>query len=522
AELNYRQAIEINPQHLGGYINLHRLFDLSGKTNQAIDFAKKISQSYPDELFWGLKQYLVLPILYQNEEEINFYRHRFTEGLKTIINSLNLTTETLRKNALDTIKEHNNFFLAYQGKNDLNLQSQYGDLLERIIKANNWCNLGEIKKKKIQKKKIRVGYISSYLRNHTVGKLYLGWIKNHNRDHFEIYCYHLLGQTPLKDELTVKYQEYSDQFFTIEASDLENECQKIINSDLDILVFLDIGMESAIYPIAASRLAPIQCLTWGHPVTSGIPTIDYFLSSELMEPQNAQEHYREKLIFLPNISICYPQPSLPEQILDRSFFQLKKDSIIYLSCQSLFKYLPQYDYIFPRIAQQIKDAQFLFLSFYDSKGERITDLFKHRLQESFRKFDLNSEEYCLFLPRLNTQQYLSLNLISDVYLDTFSWSGGNTTLEAIACNLPVVTCPGELMRGRHSYGILKMLGVTETIASCEEEYIEIAVRLGSDLSYREEIREKIQANHHRLYDDLECIKALEKFYQDVIKIQNVT
>ena len=83
--------------------------------------------------------------------------------------------------------------------------------------------------------------------------------------------------------------------------------------------------------------------------------------------------------------------------------------------------------------------------------------------------------------------YLMINLLSDVYLDTFTWSGGNTTLEAIACNLPIVTCPGEFMRGRHSDSFLKMLGVTDTIAHNVAEYIEIAVKLGLNPVWRRDI-----------------------------------
>jgi predicted O-linked N-acetylglucosamine transferase (SPINDLY family) len=101
--------------------------------------------------------------------------------------------------------------------------------------------------------------------------------------------------------------------------------------NLDILVFLDIGMTPITTQMAGLRLAPIQCLTWGHPITSGIPTIDYFLSSELMEPENCQTHYTEKLILLPKISICYPQPKLPQKRENRSFFQLPSEAIIVTS-----------------------------------------------------------------------------------------------------------------------------------------------------------------------------------------------
>jgi predicted O-linked N-acetylglucosamine transferase (SPINDLY family) len=255
-------------------------------------------------------------------------------------------------------------------------------------------------------------------------------------------------------------------------------------------------------------------LTWGHPITSGIPTIDYFLSSDLIEPENAEEHYSEKLIRLPNLGISYGQPILHETRKTRSDFQLDNDAIVYLSCQSLNKYLPQYDYIFAAIAQRVPQAQFVFVASHIS--DSITEKFWQRLKKAFARFELNAEQYCLILPRFKYTDYLNLNKVSDIFLDSFIWSGGLTTLKAIDCNLPIVTCPGEFMRGRQSYGILKMLGVTETIAKDEAKYIEIAVKLGLDKEWRLSIVEQIQQNQARIYDDKTCVVALEEFYQRVV------
>ena len=266
--------------------------------------------------------------------------------------------------------------------------------------------------------------------------------------------------------------------------------------------------------IAGLRLAPIQCMAWGHPITSGLPTIDYFLSSDLMEPENAQAHYSEKLVRLPNISICYEKPSLPEPTKTRSDFQLREDAVVYLCCQSLFKYLPQFDYIFAEIAQRVPQAQFAFIA---SDTATITGQFQTRLRRNFANFDLDSEDYCVFIPKQHRVDYLNLNLVADIFLDSFGWSGGHTTLEAIACGLPVVTCPGEFMRSRHTYGILQMIGMTEMIAQNEAEYIEIAVHLGLDTNWRQEVVQKIYERHSWLYEDRTCVTALESFYESLVQ-----
>ena len=140
-----------------------------------------------------------------------------------------------------------------------------------------------------------------------------------------------------------------------------------------------------------------------------------------------------------------------------------------------------------------------------------------RINQSFEKYGLKADDYIIFLPRLDISEYNAMNSLSDIYLDSIGWSGCNTTFEAIASNLPVVTMPTELMRGRHSSAILTMMGVTETIASTLDEYIKLAIRLGKDLEWRRRISDKISVNKHRVYRDKTCIAALENFLEKTIR-----
>lgn len=506
----YQKSVSQYPGDPNTYFNWISTLQEAGQTQEAISLASETSKRFPEHLFLKREEQLILPIIYDRQEEIHFYRQRFTEGLEDLINQTSLDTLEARKNALIGISKRLNFYLQYQGKNDLDLLKQYGQLVHRIMAVNypDWVvpkpmpNLNP-------NRKIRVGYVSDCMRAHTVGKLSLGWLRNCNRQQFEVYCYYINGQI---DKFTQKFKLYSDVFHQIPGH-LETISKQIIADELHILIFIDIGMHPTITQLAGLRLAPIQCTSWLHPITTGLPTIDYFLSSELMEPAHAEEHYSEKLINLPKIGVSYAKPTLPELTKTRADFHLLDEAIVYLSCQSLYKYLPQYDYIFAEIALQVPHAQFAFLG---HESTHITDKFRERLQQTFANYNLNSENYCIILPRQDILSYWQLNLVSDIFLDTLSWSGGNTTLEAIACHLPIVTCPGEFMRGRHSYGILKMLGVTETIANTEAEYIEIAVKLGLEPNWRNSIVQQMIHRHPYLYDDKACVEELEKFYQRAV------
>ncbi|WP_448274287.1 O-linked N-acetylglucosamine transferase family protein [Nostoc sp. DSM 114160] len=106
--------------------------------------------------------------------------------------------------------------------------------------------------------------------------------------------------------------------------------------------------------------------------------------------------------------------------------------------------------------------------------------------------------------------------MADIYLDTFDWAGGNTTLDAIACHLPIVTCPGEFMRGRHSYGFLQAIAVTQTIADDPSQYIQIAVRLAKDIDWRYSVREALKLSSNVLFDNPTATQNLEAFIKHAI------
>jgi predicted O-linked N-acetylglucosamine transferase (SPINDLY family) len=499
-----QDGIRLHPTD--GRLHFSLIFNLQtqGRIQEAITCANTASNLMPNDYTFKILKNLLVPIVYKTQDEISFYRQRFTNGLQTLIQQTSLETPAEQKDALAGIGHFTNFYLGHQGQNDLELQRKYGSLVHNIMAANypNWVvplSMPPVPKNK----KIKIGYVSAYLHSYS-GTLWLtGWLSNCDRESFEIYCYYI-GNEP--DKITQQFQSYSDVFHHF-PHNLEVACQQIIDDELHILVFPEIGMNPQTLQMAALRLAPVQCVAWGHPVTPGLPTVDYFLSSELMESENAQDHYSETLIRLPNIGVSYPKPSIPPIIKTRADFRLTDDGIIYFCCQAPFKYLPQYDFILPEIARRVPKAQFLFL-----RG----DLLKTRLNSAFAAAGLKMADYCVFLTIPERLDYLTLNLLSDVYLDTFSWSGGNTTLEAIACHLPIVTCPGEFMRGRHSESFLKMIGVTDTIAQNEAEYIEIAVRLGLDSEWRHKIAEQISQSYDRLYDDQACVAGLEAFYKQIV------
>jgi protein O-GlcNAc transferase len=293
----------------------------------------------------------------------------------------------------------------------------------------------------------------------------------------------------------------------------------VISADAPhVLLYPEIGMEGMSLELAAQRLAPVQCNSWGHPITSGLPTLDYYLSGDLMEPPDGQHHYTEQLIRLPNLFVYYEPIETKAVVIERSGIGLREDTVAFWCGQSLYKYLPQYDDIYPRIVRECGDCQFAFVEHV--RESEITELFRARLDRAFKAFGLSADRHCVFLPRLSQDQFIAAVGRCDIFLDSVGWSGANSTLESLANNLPIVTMWGRLMRGRHSAAILQQMGITDTIADSVDGFVSVAARLARDLEWRRLMSGRIAENKHRVYRDRSCMAALEDFLDRAVRTRS--
>lgn len=453
--------------------------------------------------------HLYLPAIYQDEQKLHSFRSRFVEHLDRLIEETPLDTQEQRQLAFLGSSWGTPHHLQYQGYNDLELQKKYAQFVQRIVQScyPNWQCLP-----RQPGDPLRVGFVSASMRACSYSRLSLGWVKYLKASAewpFQVFAYHL---DPRVDFMTEQYRQYADVFRHIPTG-FEDAARQILQDQLDVLVYLEIGLSPLILQLASLRLAPVQCSTWAHPITSGLSTIDYFLSSDLMEPEDGQAHYSETLVRLPRLGTCFEKPVLPPQRRYRQDFGLHQDAVVYLTCQYLGKYLPQYDYLFPAIARQVPSAQFVFLALPNAA---IGRQFWQRLSQAFSAWGLAIENHCRLLPQLDHQDYLDLNRCADVMLDSYGWSGGITTLEAVAAGLPVVTCPGRFLRGRHTYAILKRMGLDLLIAQDLQRYEDLAVQLGRDPQFRQQISQQIQQRRDLLFEDRDCVAALAHFLRQAV------
>lgn len=452
---------------------------------------------------------------YRDSREVEVCYERFKADLLEFYQTFQGLSPEQRKSLYPWISTKNTFLLPYLGKETRDLQQCYGTILHEILTS---C-FPEGKERPplpplYPNEPLRIGIVSAHFWEHTVWKLMLhGWLKHLNKEEFQLYVYCVSDQNNTCTEIA---QTYTYRFVRGDYP-LQWWLEQIRADSLHLILFPEIGMNFTVLMLAALRLAPIQCMSWGHPDTSGLPTMDYFLSSELMEPVDGEKHYTEKLIRLKNLGIIFsPLPEDPRPPISREEFGLKENAVIYGCLQSIFKYLPQFDGVYAEIAALVGNCQFVFITHFMSKNTRLR--FERRLEQAFAAKNLDYRDYCFFCRPLNFYGFTSMLHCLDVFLDSIEWSGGCSTLEALYyAKVPVVTTPGRFMRGRHTTGILTLLGVPELIAPNIADYIQIAVTLGQDAKYRQFIREKIERNLPKVFEDLEGVRSLEEFMRSVIQ-----
>ena len=448
-----------------------------------------------------------LAIVYKDEAEIGRRRASYEHKLKALADDV--AADRLSGDLIPAIGAQEPFLLAYQGGNDRPLQEVYGGMVHAAVSRE--FSAAPLPPKPAPGERIRLGIVSAHFFAHSNWKIPIkGWLSQLDRSRFEIFGYHL-GVT--RDGNTDQAAAMCDRFVH-RPHDVAGWRAEILADAPHALIYPGLLMDTQSLQLAAQRLAPVQMTSWGHPETSGLPTLDYFLSSDLMEAPNAQDHYTEKLVRLPNLSIYYEPVNTPPQPVTRAELGLRDSATVFWSAQSLYKYLPQHDDIYARIAKGASDCQIAFVRHH---GSAVTEFVQARLARAFAAHGLDADRHCVFLPRMSQGKFVAAAGLADILLDSLGWSACNSALESLAHDLPIVTYAGPMMRGRHSAAILNLLGVPETIAATPDEVATIAVRLAQNPDLRREIVARMAANKHRLYFDRAPVAALQDLLEKSVR-----
>jgi predicted O-linked N-acetylglucosamine transferase (SPINDLY family) len=433
----------------------------------------------------------LLPPVYQSAEEIDRWRERLVAGV-------NDWKASGRRIDVQHDPAPTLFALAYHGRDDVDVNRAYASLVtpppDRPLSERHDGG------------KIRVGFISRFFHAHTIGRLNIGLVEQFDRAEFEVVVFSV-GDTA--DAISQRFREAADRFHVLPPSALQVARDAIAAENLDVLFYADIGMDPVTYSLAHSRLARVQCATWGHPVTSGIATVDYFISSTSLEPaEGAESCYTEKLVKLSSLAVYYERPKLASP-KTRAELGLPEDATLYGCLQMLWKFHPDFDAVIGGVLRRDPKGQLLII-------EGLSRTWDERLKERFRRTIPDVADRVRFLPRRGYDDFLALTAACDVMLDPIHFGGGNTTYEALAFGVPVVTLPSRFLRGRISTALYDQMGVADCVAKSAEHYVELAASLGADADRRNAVRQILLERAGAILENPTGVRELEQFFRGAV------
>ena len=411
------------------------------------------------------------PIM-ENNEKIEQIRSKMLHNVQSLQKGIKKLTLYDPKNI-----HYLNFYSAYHGRNEKEINSQIMDFISTVEPKLLYTS-EHTKSQPTQKTRIKIGFLSTYLRNHTIGRLFSDILIQLNDQIFEKT---LITTRDDLDDLTTELTKKFEHFFFIERNVFTAQLQ-IESQKFDILLYPEIGMDCFVQLLSLSRLAHVQMVTWGHPITTGSPNIDYFILPKAMS--NKTETFRERILELPSPNIYYKMVSSSSPNLFTTKYKLPEGHL-YSCPQTLYKFHPNYISIFKGIIK--KDPKAIFVL---SRASGI--YWSKRLLSIWKEHIPNIEQHIYWTPKINRQEFIDMLSICDVMIDPFPFGGGNTVLEALSVDLPVVTLPTDFARCRIAYTLYQTMNYTELIARDIEDYIDLAVRVATDSSqkYKTHIREK--------------------------------
>lgn len=467
-----------------------------GDIEGALAAYRRGSQRTPAALTPRFGAALALPQIYSDAVDLRQWRSRYTQGMAGLWSDLPRLREM--PEALWEL-DWSNFYLGYQGGNDLALQRQYADLISRLAQAAapDWAVAPEPLAR--ANRRLRVGFASSFFRRCTVGAYFGSWLTGLDRSRFEVLAFYFGSEI----DATTRALRAQVDHFAQPGGGVRGIAETIRAARLDVLIYPQLGMDGRDATLAALRLAPVQCAAWGHPVTTGSAAIDYYFSCFDMEPVDAASHYRERLLLLPGLGADYACP--PVRIAMRDEFDLPKGIPLYVCPQSLFKIHPDNDQMFAAVLSGDPRGALIFCA---EPGQPGTTQFENRIRHLLELRGIDFARRVFWQPMRPAPEFRAMLSVCDVMLDTLHWSGGNTSLDALAAGLPIVTCPGRFLRGRQSAAMLRTIGLPQLVATDFSAGANIAIRVANESAAG--IRTQIARARGLLFDRQEPVRSLGK------------
>ncbi|ETW08008.1 hypothetical protein H310_02386 [Aphanomyces invadans] len=507
------QSIRVDPTTPQSYVNLKTYYADSGNLSMArqmLQHAYNVSNA--DVLLIDLAT--LLPQVYTSQEHLDSTRKDMHAALDALL-AASLDVENP-----EAFEMRPPFYLVYQGRNDVDLQTKLAKVHSNSCAALHFeaphtrVGVGSLIAFDSTPRRLHVGFMSKFfVSNHAHGMLLRGVLQHLNRKLFHV----TLVVVPDPQQPVDSAMAAAADDIKVLSMHLAHCQQDLAALQLDVLVFADLMSEPMTYFSAFGRLAHVQAAFWGNPTTSGIPTVDYFISADVMEssPDPAVDaHYSEQVVLLSGLGIWYDKPAVPAQLGHRRDYNLSEAWTVYMCPQSVYKFVPEFDSVLAEILATDPHGHLVLL---EARYALWTQQFQTRLRSAmYNATDLWSRVH--FLPRVGgSAPFLKLLSVADVVLHPFPFGGSKTSADALLLGLPLVAMKTPFLRCRMAYSFYKHMGLLELVATTVEEYVAIALKLGTDAAHRNEMARRIQQKQHLIWENREVVAEWERFLYNSVR-----
>ncbi len=459
-----------------------------------------------------------LRFIYESESEVRVARDTFAAHLGELERLCEADSGHLKQVATGAAM-YTTFRLAYLGSNEVGLQRRYGHLVHRALSAQ--CPYAQVPKATsrptpIRGRKARIGVAGAYIHDHASWRNRRGFFYHLDKSRYELFLYDLTNK-PAKDFDDIKAFSYGAfDHVRVGPHPLAKWIQIIKQDQLDLLIYPELGMHQTAFSLAALRLVPRQARMAGHPFTCGLPTIDDILTSDLMEPADAQDHYTENVVRLAGTGFYRHPPAKEVEPLTRADFGLDANTTYIFYGHNTVKFLPRDDDLLVAVAKMVPEAKLVILR---DRREDYHAALHQRLRRAFAAEGLDLDDHVTFPDRQPMGRFLALIRACDILLDCPTWNGDNVTVDALSQGVPIVTMPGPFMRSRHSAGFLRRMGLEDYICADKSEMTRMVARLAHDTTFRAQYAEAIAARRDLIFREAEALESFHAYLESLFAVE---
>ena len=406
---------------------------------------------------------VLLPAFYESDEMADRWWDRLLVEIRvlTVLAKESTLMGEARGNCLATTP----FFAAYFERDVTEIQCAWGDFVEALCAPLRapYCNLAPL-----ADAVKTVGVISNRLNDSSAGRFFNPWLHQLNAAGFTVRLYAIGAGDAVTEGLSHAFAMHRVSTDNIEQwQALANQVHADQN---DVLLYPEPQGSQLITLLAGLRLAPVQCAAFGNPLTTGLVTMDYMFVPDAAEVPDPTTQYRERVVRLEGLG-TFVAPSAAIGAYSRASFGFSTTERIYLVSQQLQKWSPRFmDALAQLLRQDVRGR----LVYFVQNSVLSSRAFELLLRRKFLKNGLDYARRVTVIGNLAREDYLAIHRAADVALDTFGFSGGSTTLDALSVGLPIVTLEGQFLRGRQSAAIIERSGHGSNVARSIDQFFELA------------------------------------------------